>query len=112
MQTLTNKVQLIGRLGMDPEIKSFENGKLMRVSIATDDSYTDKNGQRVQDTQWHTLIGWNTMADLGEKLLKKGKQIAVEGKLVNRSYDDKDGKKCYTTEIRIDQFLLLSKKDD
>ena len=112
MQTLTNKVQLIGRLGMDPEIKTFENGKLMRVSIATDDSYTDKNGQRVQDTQWHTLIGWNNMADLGEKLLKKGKQIAVEGKLINRSYDDKDGNKRYTTEIRIDQFLLLDKKDD
>lgn len=112
MQTLTNKVQLIGRLGMDPEIRSFDNGKLMRVSIATDDSYTDKNGQRVQDTQWHTLIGWNNMADLGEKLLKKGKKIAVEGKLINRSYDDKDGNKRYTTEIRIDQFLLLSKKDD
>ena len=112
MQTLTNKVQLIGYLGMDPEIKSFENGKMMRVSIATDDSYTDKNGQRVQDTQWHTLIGWNNMADLGEKLLKKGKQIAVEGKLVNRSYDDKDGNKRYTTEIRVDRFLLLGKKDD
>ncbi len=112
MQTLTNKVQLIGYLGMDPEIKSFENSKMMRISIATDASYTDKNGQRVQATQWHTLVGWNKTAELGERLLKKGKQIAVEGKLVNRSYDDKDGKKCYATEIRIGQFVLLSKKDD
>ena len=85
MQTLVNKVQLIGHLGMDPEVKTFESGKMLRVSIATDASYTDKSGNRVQDTHWHTLVAWNKTADQGEKLLKKGKHVAIEGTLVNRS---------------------------
>lgn len=112
MQNLVNKVQLIGHLGMDPEIKSFDNGKMMRLSIATDSSYKDKEGKKVQDTQWHTLVGWNKTAELGEKLLKKGKHVAIEGKLVNRSYEDKDGNKRYTTEVRLDRFLILDKKED
>lgn len=111
MQTLTNKVQLIGYLGMDPEIKSFDTGKMMRISIATDASYKNKEGNRVPETQWHTIVGWNKMADLGEKLFKKGKHVAVEGNLVSRSYNDKEGNTRYATEIRLNKFLLLGKKD-
>lgn len=112
MQTLANKVQLIGHLGMDPEVKDFKTGKMLRTRIATDASYKDKQGNKVEDTQWHTLIAWDKTAELGEKLLKKGKQVAVEGTLVNRSYEDKDGVKRTVTEIKLDQFLLLGKKED
>ena len=112
MQTLVNKVQLIGRLGMDPEVKNFENGKMLRISIATDASYKDKDGNKVQDTQWHTLVGWNKIAELGEQFFKKGKQVAIEGMLVNRSYQDKEGVKRYATEVKLENFLLLGKKDD
>lgn len=112
MITLVNKVQLIGHLGMDPEVKSFENGKMLRISLATDASYKDKDGKKVQDTHWHTLVAWNKTAEIGEKLFKKGKQVAIEGSLVNRSYEDKEGVKRFITEVRMDQFLLLGKKDD
>lgn len=112
MITLVNKVQLIGHLGMDPEVKNFENGKMLRISLATDASYKDKDGNKVQDTHWHTLVAWNKTADIGEKLFKKGKQVAIEGSLVNRSYQDKEGIKRFITEVRLDQFLLLGKKND
>ncbi len=112
MKTLVNKVQLIGYLGMNPEMKNFENGKMMRISIATDASYKDKEGNKVQDTHWHTLVAWNKLAERGEKFFKKGKQVAVEGTLVNRSYQDKEGIKRYATEIKLENFLLLGKKDD
>lgn len=112
MQTLVNKVQLIGHLGMDPEVKTFESGKMLRVSIATDASYIDKSGNKVQDTQWHTLVAWNKVAERGEQLLKKGKHIAIEGKLVNRTYEDKTGQRRYITEVRLDKFLLLGKKEN
>ena len=112
MQNIVNKVQLIGHLGMDPEVKDFKTGKMLRVRIATDASYKDKQGKKVDDTHWHTLIAWDKTAELGAKLFKKGKQVAVEGTLVNRSYDDKDGVKRTVTEIKLDQFLLLGKKED
>ncbi len=112
MQTLTNKVQLIGHLGADPEIKKFENGKVLNVNIATNSSYTDKDGNKVEDTQWHRLVGWNKVAELGEKYFKKGTFLAVEGQLKNRSYDDKEGKKQYITEVIVDQFQMLDKKPD
>ncbi len=112
MKNLVNRVQLIGHLGMDPEVKSFDNGSTMlRVSLATDASYSNKAGERVQDTQWHTLVGWGKTAELGKAMLKKGKKIAIEGTLVNRSYEDKNGKKRTTTEVRLEQFLMLEKKD-
>ena len=112
MQTLTNKVQLIGRLGADPEIKSFENGKMITVNIATNSAYTDKDGKRIEDTQWHRLVGWDKVAEIGEKYWKKGTHIAIDGQLKNRSYDDKEGKKQYITEVIIDQFHMLDKKPD
>lgn len=111
MNNLSNRVQLIGHLGMDPESKTLDNGTAMsRFSIATNDSYKNAKGEKVTDTQWHTLVAWNKTAELANQLLKKGKEVAIEGKLINRSYE-KDGVKHYATEIRVDQFLLLGKKD-
>ena len=111
MQTIANKVQLIGHLGMDPEVKNFENGNLVKVSIATDASYKDKEGKKVEDTHWHNLVAWGKTADLAEKMFKKGKKVAIEGTLISRSYDDKEGVKRYITEVRVDQFLMLDKKE-
>ncbi len=112
MQTIANKVQLIGHLGMDPEAKNFENGNLMKVSIATDASYKDKDGKKVEDTHWHNLVAWGKTADLAQKMFKKGKKVAIEGTLISRSYDDKEGVKRYITEVRVEQFLMLDKKED
>ncbi len=113
MQNLVNRVQLIGRLGMDPETRNFDNGTVMtRFSLATDNSYKGADGQKVQDTQWHTLVAWNKTAELAQKLLAKGKEVAIEGKLTSRSYEDKAGNKRYATEVRVDQFLLFGKKGE
>jgi len=111
MNAIVNRVQLIGRLGMDPEIKKLDNGtNLARFSLATDGSYKDKNGKKIEETHWHNLICWNKTADLAERLLSKGREVAVEGKLINRSYEDGEGNRRYVTEIRVDQFLLFGKK--
>jgi len=111
MQNIVNKVQLIGRLGMDPEIKKFDNGTtLARMSIATDASYKNSNGEKVEDTHWHTVVAWGKTAELAQQMLKKGKEVAIEGKLINRSYEDKDGKKRYTTEVQLVEFLKTEKK--
>lgn len=100
MSNLRNKVQLIGHLGGEPEIVNLESGKkLAKVSLATNDSYKNANGERVEDTQWHNLVMWNKTAEVVEKYLKKGQEIAIEGKLTSRSYDDKDGNKRYITEV-------------
>ena len=112
MQSITNKVQLIGRFGIDPKVKEGKTGKMLRTKLATDSSYRDKQGNKVEETQWHTLVAWNKTAELGEKWFKKGKQVAVEGSLVNRTYEDKDGKKLTVTEVRLDQFMLLGKNED
>lgn len=113
MNNLVNRVQLIGHLGMDPEMKDTANGsKMARLSLATNESYKNAKGEKIQETQWHTLVAWNKTAELVERLLKKGKEVAIEGKIVNRSYEDKDGIKRYATDIRLDQFMLLGKKED
>lgn len=112
MQSLVNKVQLIGHLGMDPEVKTFDTGKMLRISIATNASYTDKDGKRVQDTHWHTLVAWNKTAEIGEKFFKKGKHVAIEGSLVNRSYEDSSGTKRNVSEVRLERFLMLDRKED
>jgi single-strand DNA-binding protein len=111
MNNLKNKVQLIGNLGMNPEIKNLESGKkLAKFSIATNESYKNAKGEKIEDTQWHNLIAWGKTADIIEKYLKKGNEIAIEGKLVNRNYDDKDGNKRYITEIVINELLMLGGK--
>ena len=110
MKTLRNKVQLIGRLGQDPEIINFEDGnKMAKFSMATDDSYKDKNGQKVERAYWHNVVVRGGLVKVVEEYISKGKEIAVEGKLTNRSWEDKEGKKHYTTEILCSELLMLSK---
>ena len=110
MSTLKNKVQLIGHVGNDPEIKSFDGGKkLAKLSIATNESYKNEKGEKVEETQWHNLIAWGKTAEIIEKYVVKGKEIAIEGKLTHRSYEDKNGEKRYVTEVVIDELLMLGK---
>ena len=110
MNALKNKVQLIGHLGQDPEIIALENGnKLAKFSLATSDSYKNAQGQKVEATQWHTVVAWGKIADIVENYVNKGKQVAVEGKLTHRSYETKEGEKRYVTEIRCNELLLLGK---
>ncbi len=112
MNTLRNKVTLIGNLGSNPEMKTFEGDKrLARASVATNETYKNKAGERVTDTTWHTIIAWGPLAQVLSKHTKKGSEVAVEGKLVNRSYTDKEGVKRYSTEIHIHDILLLGGKD-
>ena len=111
MNALRNKVQLIGNLGMDPEIKALESGKkLAKVSIATNETYKNSKGERITETQWHNLIAWGKTAEVVEKFLKKGSEVAIEGKLINRNYTDKEGIKRYITEIEVNELLMLDSK--
>jgi single-strand DNA-binding protein len=110
MNTLRNKVQLIGRLGQEPEILTFNDGnKMAKFSMATDDSYKDKEGTKVERAHWHNVVVKGGLVDIVEKYVTKGQEIAIEGKLTNRSWDDKDGTKRYTTEIICNELLMLSK---
>ncbi|MDF1672451.1 MAG: single-stranded DNA-binding protein [Vicingaceae bacterium] len=111
MNNLKNKVQLIGNLGNTPEVINLETGKkLAKFSIATNESYKNTKGEQIKDTQWHNIIAWGKTADIIEKYLEKGSEVAIEGKLVNRSYDDKDGNKRYITEILVNELLMLGNK--
>ncbi len=111
MNTLRNKVQLIGHLGNNPEIISLENGKkIAKFSLATNDSYKNAQGEKVTNTEWHNLVAWNKTAEIIENYLEKGKEIAIEGKLTTRSYDDKDGNKKYITEVVVNELLMLGGK--
>lgn len=108
MSTIRNKVRLIGNTGGDPEVITMESGrKLAKLTLATNESYKDAKGEKVTETQWHHLVAWGKNAELFEKYVNKGKEIAVEGKLAYRSYEDKNGEKKYTTEIVVDEILLL-----
>ena len=110
MYALKNKVQLIGNLGNNPEVKSMESGKKMaRFSIATSETYKNAKGEKVKETQWHNIVAWGKVAEIIEKYLVKGSEVAIEGKLVNRNYNDKDGNKKYITEIQVNELLLLTK---
>lgn len=111
MNNLRNKVQLIGRIGQNPEILTFENGnKMAKFRIATNESYKNAKGEKVEDTQWHNVTVWGKQADTIEKYVTKGSEIAVEGKLVTRTFETKEGEKRTKTEIVAQEFLLLSKK--
>lgn len=110
MSTLRNHVQLIGRLGNDPQIKTFDSGKKMAsFSLATNEKYRNSKGEQVEDTQWHNIVVWGKKADLVENYLKKGSEVGVQGKLVNRSYES-NGDKKYITEINMNELLMLDKK--
>jgi len=110
MNTLRNKVQLIGNLGNDPEIINLESGKtLAKFSIATNESYKNAQGEKITDTQWHNIVAWGKTAQIVEKYVGKGKEVVVEGKLTTRAWEDKDGNKRYTTEVVCNELLMLSK---
>jgi single-strand DNA-binding protein len=110
MNALRNKVQLIGHVGQEPEIKILEGGKkLAKLTIATNDVYYNEKKEKVTDTQWHNVTAWGKTAEIIESFVTKGKEIALEGKLTHRSFDDKDGNKRYVTEVIANELLLLGK---
>lgn len=110
MNSLRNKVQLIGNLGNDPETLTLENGsKLAKFSIATNETYKNVAGEKVTDTQWHNVVAWGKTAEIVENFLVKGKEVAIEGKLTSRSYETKEGEKRYITEIKCNELLMLGK---
>jgi len=108
MNTLKNRVTLIGNLGMDPEVKTTETGKkVTHFTLATSDGYKNADGQKVSETTWHNIVAWNGLADIAGKYLKKGKEVAVEGRIVYRTYEDKKGVTKSITEIVLNDLLLL-----
>ena len=111
MNTLRNKVQLIGNLGNNPEIITLESGKkLAKFSIATNESYKNAQGEKITDTQWHNAVAWNKTAEIIEKYLEKGSEIALQGKLTSRGYETKEGEKRYITEVVCNELLMLGGK--
>ena len=111
MNNLRNNVQLIGRLGIDPQVRNFDSGKKMvTFSLATNETYYNNKGEKVNDTQWHNIVVWGKKADVAEQYLRKGSEVAVQGKLVNRSYET-NGEKKFITEINLNELLMLDKKD-
>ena len=112
MNTLRNKVQLIGNLGNDPEIVNLDSGKtLAKFSIATNESYKNAKGEKITDTQWHNIVAWGKTAEIVEKYVTKGKEIAVTGKLTNRSWEDKEGNKRYTTAVSYTHLTLPTNRE-
>jgi len=110
MNAMKNRVQLIGNVGNDPEIKNFDGGKkVAHLNIATNDSYKNEKGEKVEQTEWHRVVAWGKTAEIIEKFVTKGIQIALEGKLTNRSYDDKNGEKRYITEVVVSEVHFFGK---
>ena len=108
MSTLRNSVRLIGRVGNNPETKTFDNGnKVVTCSLATNEVYYNDKNEKVETTQWHNLVAWGKTADIISKFVEKGKEIAIEGKLSYRSYDDKEGIKRNVTEIIVNEIVLF-----
>jgi single-strand DNA-binding protein len=109
MKSLRNKVQLIGRLGKDPEMRTFGSGIRQAIfSLATTDTYRNQKGEKVNDTQWHIIVVWGKMAEIVCKYLKKGAEIAIEGRLVHREYETANGEKRHVTEISASDLVMLS----
>lgn len=112
MSSLRNSVQLIGHMGIDPEVRTLENGiKVARLRMATKESYKNKSGGWSDETTWHNIVAWEALAERAEKLLSKGSYVLLEGKLTNRSYVDAKGEKRYVYEIRATNFILLDKRE-
>ncbi len=110
MNTLRNSVRLIGNLGAAPEVKEFEQGKkLARLALATNETFTNAKGEKVTETCWHNLVAWGKTAELAQKYLTKGSEVAIEGKLTTRNYTSKEGEKKYITEIVVNELLFLGK---
>lgn len=112
MNALKNRVQLIGNLGNAPEVKTVTSGKkIARFSLATNENYRNAKGEKVTETQWHNLVAWGKLAEIAEKYLAKGKEVVVEGKLITKSYNDKDGNKRYSTEVEVHELLMMGGKE-
>jgi len=108
-----NKVILVGNLGKDPEVRHLDNGRAVaNFSLATSETYKNKAGERVTNTEWHNVVLWTPLAEIAERFLKKGGQVYIEGKLTTRSWDDQDGNKRYTTEVVGREMTLLGSKSD
>lgn len=105
--SLRNRVTLIGRTGKEVEVVTFENGMIAKTSLATTDYYTNSKGEKVEDTQWHNLVAHGKTAEIFQKYVEKGKEIAIEGKIQYRNYESPEGQKKYITEIRVEELLLL-----
>jgi len=111
MNSLRNKVQLIGNLGNDPEIINLDSGKkLAKFNIATNDSYKNAEGERVTQTEWHRVVAWGKTAEIIENYVTKGNEVAIEGKLTTRTWDDKEGVKRYITEVVCSELLMIGNK--
>ena len=111
MSSLRNSVHLIGRLGKDPEVKEFNNSKKAWFSIATTETYKNQKGEKVEDTQWHNIVIWGKLANIAEKYLKKGQEVALAGKLIHRMYES-NGEKKYITEINVNDLVMLGSKKE
>jgi single-strand DNA-binding protein len=113
MNNLRNRVTLIGRLGKEPEVRTLDgNKKMVRMTLATNDVYLDKEGQKVNNTQWHNLVVWGGLTGFCEKYLTKGKEVAVEGKILYKQWDDKEGKTHYMTEINVSDLTIVGSKEN
>ena len=111
MNALRNNVRLIGNLGDEPKVRKLDSGKTVaNFSVATNEIYKNSEGEKVSETTWHRIVAWGKPAEVAEKYLKKGSEVAIDGKLTNRSYEDKAGEKQYITEIVVNNILLLDKK--
>lgn len=112
MNTLRNRVQLIGNLGSDPEITVLNSGKkVAKLSIATHDVYRNHAGEKILETIWHQVVAWDRKAELVEKYCRKGSEVAIVGKIVSRNFTDKSGTKRYITEIVADEVMLIGSKN-
>ncbi len=111
MNAIQNQVQIIGRVGNAPELKTFDNGgKMVKIFLATNEYYKDSNGESIVKTQWHNVVAWGKQAEHMARLVDKGQQIAIKGKLVNRSYETAEGTKRYITEVVVTEFMRLERK--
>jgi len=111
MNPIKNRVQLIGHLGANPEVKVLESGKKMaRFAVAINESYKNQQGEKVNHTSWHQIVAWGPQAELASRILEKGSQVAVEGKLGNREYTDREGRKHLLTEVTLSYILVLGAK--
>lgn len=111
MRNLRNSVQLIGNVGSAPEVKAFDSGRVkVTCSIATNSSYKNQKGEKIEETQWHNLVFWGKLAEVVSEYVKKGNEIAIEGKLIHRAYDGPKGEKRYITEITVNDMMMLGGK--
>jgi single-strand DNA-binding protein len=110
---LRNNVRLIGHLGQNPDVKELASSrKMARFSLATSESYKNEKGEKITETQWHNIVAWGKQAETIAKYLKKGSEVAIDGKLHSHSYTDKEGIKRYATDIVVSDFLMIGSKKD